>query len=172
MKFNLRVSLMAISYFAVAAAAFLQPNIAALYALWLIVGYAALYALLQAIFARGRTRVAASGALVAMLTAMLFSYFAPDLMPSRMLRAWSGESIDAGRRGIAVVMNEMAVRRKQTANWETSGVYQSLEKGLIATTRESAGDAIIVQLAGLGGAVVGSLAHQRGVSRMSANELQ
>lgn len=172
MKFNLRVSLIAISYFAVAAAAFLQPNIAALYALWLIVAYAALYALLLTIFARGRTRVAASGALVAALTALLFSYFAPDVMPSRMLRAWSGESTNAGQRSMAVVMNEMAVRRKQTANWETSGIYQSLQKGLVATTRESAGDAIFVQLAGLAGAVVGALAYQRGVGRMSADELQ
>lgn len=172
MKFNLRVSLIAISYFAVAAAAFLQPNIAALYALWLIVAYAALYALLLTIFARGRTRVSASGALVAVLTALLFSYLAPGLMPLRMLAAWVVDSIDPGQHGMTVVMNEMAVLRGQMANWETSGVYQSLHQDLVTTTRECAGDAIFVQLAGLAGAVVGALACQREVGRMSADELQ
>lgn len=156
-KFSTRVALLAFAYAAIVAAAFFQGSVASAYFIWLLTLGSLLYVLLLVLFARERTRVVATGALLAMAAAIAVACFSPNLRPVAALPPSLGIE-RAGLSSVTLVRREQARIRDSTVNWSTRPAYRQLEDSLKSAVQTAAVEAISLQLIGIAGAVIGAYA--------------
>jgi hypothetical protein len=156
-KFSLRIALLLLTYATLVSAALIQMSVAAAYFIWIITWGAMIYALLLAICARGRTKIAAMGSLLAMSAAIAATYFTPNVSPGVVISQSLG--IERGSLSrVRPILEEQARVRKSTVQWSTNPVYAELDAALKGSVRTATAEAISLQLLGIAGAVVGAKA--------------